>query len=98
MIWAMPRILHSSRVNLDAKHGSLSLMILDGSPYLRNTCRRYKAAVSSADISSRQGMNTATLVQSWSVMVTMASLPCDSVSLVLKLRAMVCDGVACGVE
>src|SRR5258708_802859 len=96
MFWVMPRILHSSHVNLDANRGSRSLMILDGSPYLRNTCRRYKAAVSSADISSRQGMNTAALVQSWSVTVRMESLPFDSGSLVMKSRAMVSNGSASG--
>src|SRR5260370_20804261 len=96
MFWVMPRILHSSRVNLDVKCGCLSLMILDGSPYLKITCRRYKAAVSSADISSWQGMNTAALVQSWSVTVRIESLPCDSGNLVIKSSAIVSNGSASG--
>src|ERR1700761_9270900 len=64
---SIPRTLHSSLVNFDANRGSLSLIILEGSPKWVKTCLAYKAAVSSPDISSTQGMNIVALEQSWSV-------------------------------
>ena len=56
MFCFIPKILHSLQVNFDAKQGSLSLMILEGSPYDGNTCLAYSAAFSSALISLLQGM------------------------------------------
>ena len=88
---------HNSRVNLDAKRGSRSLMILAGSPNLRKTCDTYSAAVPSAVISSVHGMNIEALVQSWSVTVRMASCPWEMGSLVMKSRATVSNGLASGV-
>ena len=55
------------------------------------------AATSSAVMVSLQGMNRAILVQSWSVIVSMESNPCDSGSLTIKSIAMVSNGAALGV-
>ena len=90
----MPKMLHSSLVNREAKRGSLSLIILEGSPCDGNMCLVYKATVSSALISSRQGIKCNILVQSWSVMVRMESKPCDSGSFVIKSNAIVSNGSA----
>jgi hypothetical protein len=56
--------LHSSLVNLDANQGSWSLITHDGSPKCVKTCLMYSPVVSSAVISSLQGMKTDILVQS----------------------------------
>jgi hypothetical protein len=53
-------------------------------------------AVSSPVISSLQGMNNATLVQSWSVIVKTESKPCDRGNLVMKSMATVSKGIASG--
>src|ERR1700761_8938166 len=96
MFCLIPSILHSSRVNRDAKRGSLSLMILDGSPYEGKVCLAYSAAVSSALMSSLQGMNCTILVQSWSVIVRIESYPWDIGSFVMKSSAIVSNGSASG--
>ena len=57
----------------------------------------YRAAVSSALISSLQGMKHNILVQLWSVMVRMESNPWDSGSFVIKSSAIVSKGSASGV-
>ena len=59
-------------------------------------CLAYDAAVSSALISSVQGINCAILVQSWSVIVRIESYPCDTGSFVMKSRATVSNGRASG--
>jgi hypothetical protein len=92
----MPKIRHNLCVNLDAKRGSRSLMIRDGSLNLVNTCQMYSPAISSAVISSRHGMKIAALVQSWSTTVRMESLPSDSGSFVMKSSAIVSNGSASG--
>ena len=92
----MPRMLHSSQVKRDANRGSLLLIILEGSLYKGKVCLAYNAAVSSALMSSVQGMNCAILVQSWSVIVKIESYPWDTGSFVIKLRAMVSNGRASG--
>ena len=93
----MPRMLHSSLVNQEAKRGSLLLMIVEGSPWEGHTCLAYRAAVSSTLISSRHGMKRDILVQLWSVIVRMESKPCDSGSFVIKFSAIVSNGSASGV-
>ena len=93
----MPKMLHSSLVNRKAKQGSLSRIILEGSLCEGNICLAYKATVSLALISSRQGIKRDILVQSWSVMVRMESKPCDSGSFVIKFNAIVSNGSASGV-
>ena len=52
----------------------------------------YNMAVPSAVISSVQGINTDTLVQSWSVTVSIVSCPCDLGSLVMKSRVITSKG------
>ena len=47
--------------------------------------------------SSLHGMNTAILVQSWSVIVRVESYPCDLGSLVMKSKATVSNSMASGV-
>ena len=94
----MPRMLHSFLVNWEAKRGSLSLMILEGSPWEGNMCLAYKAAVSSALIFSQQGIKRDILVQLWSVIVRMESKPCDSGSFVIKSSAIVLNGSASGMR
>src|ERR1700761_8655339 len=96
MFCLIPKISHNSWVNRDAKRGSLSLIILDGSPYEGKVCLAYSAAVSSALISSVQGINCAILVQSWSVIGRMESYPCETGSLVMKSSAIVSKGRASG--
>src|SRR6201996_4454338 len=96
MFCLIPSILHNSRVNRDANRGSLSLMILDGSPYEGKVCLAYNAAVSSALMSSVQGINCAILVQSWSVIVRMESYPWDTGSFVIKSNVTVSKGRASG--
>jgi hypothetical protein len=81
----MPNRLHSSRVNFDANRRSRLLMIFVGRPYLANTCLAYRAAVSSPDISSTQGMKIVAFEQSWSVTVSMESYPCDTGNLVMNI-------------
>ena len=98
MFCLMPSILHSSFVNCEAKQRSLSLMILEGSPCEGNMCLAYNAAVSSALISSLQGMKCVIFVQSWSVLMRMALKPCDSESFVMKSSAIVLKGSASGVR
>src|SRR6266704_1842384 len=94
MFCVVPVPLQSSRINLEANFGSLSLMNFSGSPNRGNMCWTIKPAVSSAVILSLQGINTAALVQSWSVTVSIESYPCDTGSLVIKSRAMVSNGIA----
>ncbi|SRR6266702_2945472 len=96
MFCVVPVPLHSPLMNFDANFGSLSLMNFDGSPNRGNRCWTIKPAVSSAIILSLQGMNTAALVQSWSVMVSIESYPCETGSLVMKSSATVSKGIASG--
>ena len=60
-------------------------------------CLAYKAAVSSALISSQQGINCDILVQLWSVTVRMESKPSDSGSFMMKSNAIVSNESASGV-
>src|SRR6266702_7117897 len=96
MFWVVPMLLHNPRMNFDANRGSLSLMNCLGNPYQGNTCWSINPAVSSAVMVSLQGMNTAALLQSWSVMVSIESYPCDTGNLVMKFSAMVSNGIASG--
>src|SRR6266702_910649 len=96
MFWAVPMLLHSPCINLDANLGSLSLMNLLGSPNLGNMCWTISPTVSSAVIASLHGMNITTLLQLWSITVSIKSYPCDTGSLVMKLRATVSKGIASG--
>src|SRR5580693_7558631 len=92
----MPSNLQSSWVNFEVNRRSRSLMIFVGRPYLANTCLAYRAAVSSPDISSMQGMKMVAFEQSWSVTMSMESYPCDTGSFVMKSTATVLNGVASG--
>ena len=83
-------------MNFDVNLGSLSLMILRGSPNLGNMCWAISPAVSSAVMASLHGMNIAALLQSWSVMVSIESYPCNTGNLVMKSRVMVSKGIASG--
>src|SRR6266571_1515647 len=96
MFCVVPVALHSPRMNLDANFGSLSLMNFRGSPNHGNRCWIINLAVSSAVMLSRQGMNTAAFVQSWSTMVSIESYPCDMGNLVIKSSATVSKGIASG--
>jgi len=90
----VPVPLHSPQINLDVNLGSLSLMNFSGSLNRGNTCWMISPAISSAIITSLHGMNRATLLQSWSVMVSIESYPCDRGSLVMKSSATVLNGIA----
>src|ERR1700761_2576932 len=81
-------------MNLEVNCGSLSLMILLGSPYHRTMFSRNTCAVSSAVIASLQGMKCVTFMQPWSGMVSMESYPLDKGNLVIKSNAMTLKGVA----
>src|SRR6266702_6359045 len=94
MFCVVPVPLHSPHMNLEANLGSLSLMNFSGSPNRGNMCWTINPAVSSAVILSLQGMNTAALVQSWYVMVSIESYPCETGNLVIKSRATVLNGIA----
>jgi hypothetical protein len=54
----------------------------------------YRAAVSSAVISSLHGMKIAAFVQPWSVIVSIESKPCDTGNLTMKSNATVSKGEA----
>ena len=71
-------------MNFDTNLGSLSLMILDGSPNLGNICRKNSSATPSAVIVSLQGIAISIFVQSWSVIVRMESYPADSGNFTIK--------------
>ena len=94
MFCVVPVALHSPRMNREANFGSLSLMNFSGSPNHGKTCWIISPAVSSAVILSLQGMNSAAFVQSWSVIVSMESYPCEIGSLVIKSSATVLKGIA----
>src|SRR6266571_7982751 len=94
MFCVVPVPLHSSLMNLDANFGSRSLMNLNGSPNRGKRCWTINPTVSSAVILSLHGINTAALVQSWSVMVSIESYPCKTGSLVIKSRVTVSNGIA----
>src|SRR6266571_2255147 len=96
MFWSIPVPLHSPQINLDANLGSLSLINRWGSPNHGKTYYMINPAVSSAIIASLHGMNMATLLQSWSVTVSMESYPCDIGSLVMKSSMTVSNGIALG--
>ena len=70
-------------MNFDTNLGSLSLMILDGSPNLGKICCKNSSATPSAIIVSLQGIAISIFVQSWSVMVRMESYPADSGSFTI---------------
>ena|SRR6266581_4750279 len=97
MFWVVPIALHNPLTNLKANFGSLSLINFRGSPNCGKMCWTISPAVSSAVILSLQGMNIAAFVQSWSVMVSIESYPCEISSLVMKSRAIVLNGIALGV-
>src|SRR6266704_6814183 len=94
MFCVIPVPLHNPLMNLEANFGSLSLMNFSGSPNRGNMCWTISPAVSSAVILSLQGINTAALVQSWSVTVSIESYPCETGSLVMKSKATVSNGIA----
>ncbi len=94
MFCVVPVPLHSPLMNLEANFGSLSLMNFSGSPNRGNRCWMISPAVSSAVILSLHGMNTAAFVQSWLVMVSIESYPCEGGSLVMKSNATVLNGIA----
>src|SRR6266702_619674 len=96
MFWVVPVILHSSLMNFEANLGSLSLMTFNGSPNRGKRCWIVTPATPSAVILSLQGMNTAAFVQSWSMIVSIESYPCEVGSLVMKSSAMVSKGIASG--
>ena len=81
-------------MNFDTNLGSLSLMILDGSPNLGKICHKNSLATPSAVIVSLQGIVISIFVQSWSVMVRMESYPADSGSFTIKSIDMVWNGRA----
>ena len=81
-------------MNFDTNLGSLSLMILDGSPNLGNICRKKSSATPSAVIVSLQGIAISIFVQSWSVMVRMESYPADSGNFTMKSIDIVWNGKA----
>ncbi len=83
-------------MNFEANLGSLSLMNFSGSPNRGKMCWTINPAVSSAVMLSLQGMNTAALVQSWSVTVSIELYPCEIGSLVMKSRVTVLNGIASG--
>ena len=80
-------------MNFDMNLGSLSLMILDGSPNQGKICRKNSSATPSAIIVSLQGI-TIIFIQSWSVMVKMELYPADSGSFTIKSIDMVWNGNA----
>ncbi len=94
MFCVVPVPLHIPLMNLEANLGPLSLMNFSGSPNRGNMCWIINPAVSSAVILSLQGMNTAALVQSWSVTVSIELYPCETGNLVMKSRATVSNGIA----
>src|SRR6266702_2853357 len=67
-----------------------------GSPNCGNTCCTISPTVSSTVMASLQGMNSATLLQLWSVTVSIESYPCDIGNLVIKSRATVLNSIASG--
>src|ERR1700744_899135 len=81
-------------MNFDTNLGSLSLMILDGSPNLGNICHKNSSATPSAVIVSLQGIAISIFVQSWSVMVKMESYPADSGSFMIKSIDIIWNGNA----
>ena len=81
-------------MNFDTNLGSLSLMILDGSPNLGKICHKNSLATPSAVIVSLQGIAISIFVQSWSIMVRMESYPADSSSFTIKSIDIVWNGKA----
>src|ERR1700735_2563490 len=96
MFWVIPNMRHTSLVNFDVNWGSRSLIILRGSPKRLNTWVTKSAAVPSDVMASLHGINNATLVQSWSVMVRIESYPWEGGSFVMKSTAMTSKGMASG--
>ena len=94
MFCVVPVPLHSPLMNLDANFGSLSLMNFEGSLNRGKICWTISPAVSSAVMLSLQGINTAAFVQSWLVIVSIESYPCETGSLVMKSKATVLNGIA----
>src|SRR6266581_3626326 len=94
MFCVVPVPLHNPRMNREANFGSLSLMNFDGSPNRGKICWMISPAVSSAVMLSLQGINMAAFVQSWSVIVSIESYPCETGSLVMKSKATVSNGIA----
>ena len=81
-------------MNFDTNLGSLSLMILEGSPNLGKICLRNSSATPSAVIVSLQGITISIFVQLWSVMVKMESYPANSGSFMIKSMDIVWNGRA----
>ena len=81
-------------MNFDMNLGSLSLMILDGSPNLGKICRKNSSATPSAVIVSLQGIAISIFVQLWSVIVRMELYPADSGNFTMKSIDMVWNGSA----
>src|SRR6266702_2630982 len=96
MFWLIPVPLHKPWINLDANLGSLSLMNFQGSPKRRKMCCTISPTISSAVAASLHGINSATLLQSWLVTVSIKSYPCDFGSLVIKSKVTVSNGIALG--
>ena len=85
---------HSSFINFDTNLGSLSLMILDGSPNWGKICCKNSSATPSAIIVSLQGMAISIFIQSWSVIVKIELYPADSGSFTIKSMDIVWNGSA----
>ena len=81
-------------MNFDMNLGSLSLIILDGSPNLGKICCKNSLATPSAIIVSLQGITISIFVQSWSVIVKIESYPADSGNFTMKSMEMVWNGKA----
>ena len=96
MFCVIPSMRHTSLVNFDANQGSRSLMILLGSLKCLNNWVTKTAAVSSDVMASLQGINSAALVQSWSVTVRMELYPCEGGNFVMKSTAITLNGAASG--
>src|SRR6266702_754658 len=94
MFCVVPIPLQRPLMNFEANLGSLSLMNFSGSPNRGKMCWTINPAVSSVVMLSLHGMNTAALVQSWLVTVSIESYPCETGNLVIKSRAMVSNGIA----
>ena len=81
-------------MNFDMNLGSLSLMILDGSPNLGKICRKNRSATPSAIIVSLQGITISIFVQSWSVIVKIELYPANSGSFTIKSIDIIWNGSA----
>jgi len=96
MFCLISNILHIFLKTFEVNLVSQSKITLFGSPTNRNTCSRYNFATSNALMSSLQGSKITTLVQSWSVTISIMLYPFESGSFTIKSIAMVENGHALG--